>query len=144
MNKILCELPRYIWHVVNPNRCWQLFPGLKKGKPPRSDQIIPIVQIPVCPREKHRQHSSKFQTPEEVKDEQLAVQRHLTADLMDEKIKINADWCAWVAQWVKPLPSAQIMISGSWDWAPYRALCSAGSLLPPLSLPACNLCLSDK
>ena len=43
---------------------------------------------------------------------------------------------AWVAQWVKPLPSAQVMISGSWDRGPHRALCSAGSLLPPLSLPA--------
>ena len=42
----------------------------------------------------------------------------------------------WVAQWVKPLPSAQVMISGSWDRALRRALCSAGSLLPPLSLPA--------
>ena len=51
----------------------------------------------------------------------------------------------WVAQWVKPLPSAQVMISGSWDRAPHRALCSAGSLLPPLSLPAslpnCDLSL---
>ena len=41
---------------------------------------------------------------------------------------------AWVAQWVKPLPSAQVMISGSWDQGPHRALCSAGSLLPSLSL----------
>ena len=24
----------------------------------------------------------------------------------------------WVAQWVKPLPSARVMISGSWDRAP--------------------------
>ena len=43
---------------------------------------------------------------------------------------------AWVAQWLKPLPLAQIMISGSWVPVPRRALCSAGSLLPPLSLPA--------
>uniref|UniRef100_A0A8C7AAZ6 NADH dehydrogenase [ubiquinone] 1 subunit C1, mitochondrial n=1 Tax=Neovison vison TaxID=452646 RepID=A0A8C7AAZ6_NEOVI len=28
------------------------------------------------------------------------------------------------------------MISGLWDRAPHGALCSAGSLLPPLSLPA--------
>ena len=40
---------------------------------------------------------------------------------------------AWVAQWVKPLPSAQVMISGSWDQAPNQALCSTGSLPPPLS-----------
>ena len=54
----------------------------------------------------------------------------------------------WVAQWVKPLPSAQVMISESWDQAPIQALCSVGSLLPslslPASLPACDLCLSDK
>ena len=43
---------------------------------------------------------------------------------------------AWVAQWVKPLPSARVMISGSWDRAPHRALCSAGNLLLPLPLPA--------
>ena len=48
---------------------------------------------------------------------------------------------AWVAQWVKPLPSAQVMISGSWDRVRHRALCSAGSLLPP-SLPACFWSLS--
>ena len=50
---------------------------------------------------------------------------------------------AWVAQWVKPLPSAQVMISGSWDRVPHRALCLAGSLLPSLSLsaslPTCDL-----
>ena len=55
---------------------------------------------------------------------------------------------AWVAQWVKPLSSAQVVISGSWDQAPHRALCPAGSLLPPLSLPAslliCDLSLSNK
>ena len=55
---------------------------------------------------------------------------------------------AWVAQWDKPLPLVQVMISGSWDRVPHRALCSAGSLLPPLSLPAslptCNLSLSNK
>ena len=37
---------------------------------------------------------------------------------------------------LKPLPSAQDMIPGSWDQAPHRALCYAGSLLSPLSLPA--------
>lgn len=35
---------------------------------------------------------------------------------------------------LEPLPSAQVMISGSWDGAPHWALCSAGSLLPFLSL----------
>ena len=36
---------------------------------------------------------------------------------------------------VKRLPSAQVMIPGSWDRAPHRAPCSAGSLLLPLPLP---------
>ena len=40
---------------------------------------------------------------------------------------------AWVAQSVKRLPSAPVMISGSWDQAPYRAPCPAGGLLLPLS-----------
>ena len=43
---------------------------------------------------------------------------------------------AWVAQLVKNLPSAQVMISGSWDQAPDQASCSERSLLvpPPLFL----------
>ena len=47
---------------------------------------------------------------------------------------------------LKPLPSAQVMIPVSWDRAPHRALCSAGSLLPPLSLSAstCDLCQINK
>ena len=49
---------------------------------------------------------------------------------------------------LKPLPSARVMIPGSWDRALHRTLCSAGSLLPPLSLPAslptCDLCLPNK
>ena len=57
-------------------------------------------------------------------------------------------WGAWVAQWVKPLPSAQVMIPGSWNGAPHPhlALCSAGNLLPPpplpASLPTCDLSFS--
>ena len=43
---------------------------------------------------------------------------------------------SWVAQLVKHLLPAQIMISGSWDWAPHWALCSVESLLLPLPLPA--------
>ena len=41
---------------------------------------------------------------------------------------------AWVTQSVKHLPSAQVMIPGSWDRAPHQAPCSAGRLLLPLSL----------
>ena len=38
---------------------------------------------------------------------------------------------------LKPLPWVQGMIPGSWNLAPHQALCSAGSLIPPLSLSAC-------
>ena len=52
-------------------------------------------------------------------------------------------WGSWVAQCFRPLPSAQVMISLSWDGAPHRALCSAGSLHPPpplsFPLPTCDL-----
>ena len=41
---------------------------------------------------------------------------------------------AWVAQLLEPLPSAQIMISGSWVRALLRAPGSVGSLLLPLPL----------
>jgi len=44
-------------------------------------------------------------------------------------------WGAWVAQMVKHLPSAQVMIPGSWDQALCPAPCSAGSLLLLLPLP---------
>ena len=62
----------------------------------------------------------------------------------------NCDWCKmrgleikqnavtkgiWVAQLVKGLLSAQVMISGSWDGAPCQASFSAKSLLLTLSLP---------
>ena len=48
---------------------------------------------------------------------------------------------AWVAQWVKHPPSAQVMILGSWDGALYLA-----SWLLPLSLSPSHshLCLSNK
>ena len=36
---------------------------------------------------------------------------------------------------VKPLPSAQVRIPGSWDGALCQAPCSAGSLLLPLLFP---------
>ena len=52
---------------------------------------------------------------------------------------------AWVAQSVRHLPSAQIMIPESWDPAPHWAPCSAGSRLLPLPLPlpllVCSLSL---
>ena len=41
---------------------------------------------------------------------------------------------ACVAQSVKHLPTAHVMVPGSWDRAPHQAPCSLGSLLVPLSL----------
>ena len=40
-----------------------------------------------------------------------------------------------MAQPVRHLPSAQVMILGSWDTAPHQAPCTVGSLLLPLPLP---------
>ena len=68
--------------------------------------------------------------------------------LEDNIVKTNSpcgDCMACVAQSVKHLPLAQIMIPGFWDGAPHQAPCSAGTLLLPL-LPAhvlsCYLCYS--
>jgi len=49
---------------------------------------------------------------------------------------------AWVAQLVKRLPSAQVMVPGSWDGAPHWAPCLAGGLLLPLPLPLLVFLLS--
>ena len=49
---------------------------------------------------------------------------------------------AWVAQWVKHLPFARVMIPGSWDPASRRAPCSVRSLLLPLLIPLLVLPLS--
>ena len=55
---------------------------------------------------------------------------------------VNKMWGAWVAQFVKHLPSAQVMIPGSGDQVPHQALCSMASLLLPLSLSLLLLVLS--
>ena len=50
-----------------------------------------------------------------------------------------------MAQSVKCLPWAQVMILGCWDGAPSQASCSAGNLLPlplPLLVFMCSLFLS--
>jgi len=49
---------------------------------------------------------------------------------------------AWVAQLVRQLPSAQVIVLESRDRVPHRAPCSAGSLLLPLPLPPLVLSLS--
>ena len=47
-----------------------------------------------------------------------------------------------MAQLVKHLPLAQVMVSGSWDQALCQTSFSAGSLLLPLHLPHPQLMLS--
>ena len=61
-------------------------------------------------------------------------------------LKLNNPWDAWVAQMVKRLPWAQLMISGFWDQAPRLASGTVGSLLlsPPLPLPLLVLSLSNE
>ena len=54
---------------------------------------------------------------------------------MSMLIKKWSSWGTWVAQLVEHLPLAQIVISGSWDWAPHWAPGSAESLFLPLLLP---------
>ena len=61
-------------------------------------------------------------------------------DLYFENVRDGAP--RWLSG-LKLLPSAQVMIPGSWDQAPHRAVCSAGSLLHLLSLsPSLSLSLS--
>ena len=65
----------------------------------------------------------------------ICLYKHLVGWLsVNSSIKKERDR-APEAQLVKHLPSAQVMIPGSWDQAPRWAPCSVGSLLvPPLSL----------
>ena len=58
-------------------------------------------------------------------------------------VKKSALEGAWVAQLVKRLPSAQVMILESLDRVPHRAPCLAGSLLLPLTLPPLMCSLSQ-
>ena len=55
----------------------------------------------------------------------LDTQVFLASEVTVKQIK-NIIWGAWVAQSLKHLRSAQVMISGSWDRAPH---------LLPLPLP---------
>ena len=60
------------------------------------------------------------------------VQNHVHCCVNYETEKFEARG-PWVAQLMKHLLSAQVMIRGSWDRVPHRAPCSVGNL--PLSLP---------
>ena len=61
-------------------------------------------------------------------------------NILQLHFKRRNSWGAWVAQLVKHLPSAQVMIPESWDQALHWVPCSARSLL--LSLPLTPLMLS--
>lgn len=50
-------------------------------------------------------------------------------------VKIHRIREAWVAQFVRHLPSAQVINPGTWDPALHQGPCSVGNQLPPLSLP---------
>ena len=71
------------------------------------------------------------------RDEKAGLLTYCPKDLQEP---INIGWTeiglgAWVAQSIKHLPSAQVMIPGSWDRALHQAPCSVGGLLLPLPLP---------
>ena len=60
--------------------------------------------------------------------------------------KLYPGWGVWVAQSVKRLPSAQVMIPGSWDQAQRRLPAQQESASPSPSAPpsACALSFSNK
>ena len=84
------------------------------------------------------------------KEEKTEEGRKENSEFFLSSLKIKTWQGTWVVQLVKRLPSAQVMISWSWDDAQHQVPCSAGSLLFLLSLPlpqlvltvSCILCLS--
>ena len=69
------------------------------------------------------------------------IKGHIFSSKLKQKKKVTPFWGAWVAQLVKRLSSAQVMIPGSWDGAPCWAPCSAWSLVLLLPLAPCALSL---
>ena len=68
---------------------------------------------------------------------------YLQSTLKRFQIKMYAYWGAWVAQSVKRLPLAQVMIPGSWDRVPQWGVCF--SLSSACRSPCfCTLSLSVK
>ena len=57
---------------------------------------------------------------------------HLFIQIYECLLKTLKIGALGVVQSIKHLPLAQVMVPGSWDGAPRRALCSAGCLLLPL------------
>ena len=81
-------------------------------------------------------------------------QRHKWSEMKNKKFILEWEiwWVekksgedTWVAQLVKRLPLAQVLILGSWDQVPGQASCSAESASPfPCALPLPTLVLSLK
>ena len=75
---------------------------------------------------------------------QRLLQKSTNTSNTDRKIVFRG---TWVAQSVKHLSSAQVMISGSWDWVLHQAPCSAKSfslsLCPSPHFCALSLTLSQ-
>ena len=78
-----------------------------------------------------------------VNDKQSNRLPALLQNLKKQTNKPNTGRGAWVAQSVKHLPLAQVVVTESWDQDPSQAPCSVGSLLLPLPLPLLVLTLSQ-
>ena len=130
------QTPRHRWVWATPISC------LGGGR-----QLLCGSRPPVLPSKVHSPLGTPSDLPEESVEpsrdflshiglnpcsflERLGLTQH---PLLFKKTFLRG---AWVAPSVKHLPSTQVMIPGSWDRAPCKALCSAGSLLLPLPLPA--------